>query len=156
MDARHVATLPARPDGLPEWEDLLVRYEIMARALRVTLEEVERQPAAAAETLRRIVRDEAEFADWLLRARGNGERDRPPAIPADEADPIALADRFTSLRARNFAMLQRRGVDVWEWSGPLDGAGTVTAHQLVSALVGSDAAALAELRHGLRLGAAAC
>lgn len=156
MELRQAASLPARPAGLPEWEDLLVRYEIMARALRVTLEEVDRQPGAAAETLRRMVRREAEFSGWLARARGDAEPGPTGPGAEEQTDPAALADRFASLRARNFAMLQRRGVDVWEWSGPLAGAGTVTAHQLVSALVGSDAVALAELRRGLRLGVAAC
>lgn len=155
MNGSDLAAVAARPDGLPEWEDLLVRFEVMGRALRVTLEEARHEQDASAAVLRRIIRDETEVADWLCRARGHGDTPLPAPVARSD-DPRDLADIFTSLRARNFAMLQRRGVDVWDWAGPIAGAGVVTAHQLVAALVGSDAAALAELRQGLRLGAAGC
>ena len=49
------------------------------------------------------------------------------------------------MRARNFAMVQRRGVDVWEWAGELDGV-RVTVYQLLSWLMRRDAEALAALR----------
>lgn len=159
MERSVVAALTPRPEGLPEWEDLLVRFEIMGRALRVTLEEAGQEPARAAAILRGMVRDEAEFAGWLQRARGyDAETDAAAAANQNgaPANPRALADRFTSLRARNFAMLQRRGVDVWEWSGPLGEGEVVTAYQMVTARVRGDAAALEALREGLRLGAAAC
>ena len=31
--------LPARPESVADWEDLLVRFEIMPRVVRVTLED---------------------------------------------------------------------------------------------------------------------
>lgn len=158
-DASSVSAFPARPGGLQEWEDLLVRFEIMARVLRVTLEDAEREPAVAMRVLRRIIRDEADLSTWLHHARAPGEPPSP-APPGGEAaeteDSRALVDRFISLRSRNFAMLQRRGVEVWEWAAPVRGAGVVTAYQMVTARVRGDAAALRELREGLRLGAAAC
>lgn len=166
MDPQQTALLPARPDSLPGWEDLLVRFEIMPRALRVTLEEAGRDPSTAAKILRRILESEALFSAWIEAASPGGSPPDGPGDPREElprppgaggtSDPRALADRFGSLRSRNFAMLQRRGVDVWEWTAALDGAGPVTAYQMVSALVREDAAALRELREGLRLGAAAC
>jgi hypothetical protein len=157
MDPVQTASLPARPAALPEWEDLLVRFEIMPRALRVTLEEAGRDPVGAAGILRRMVVSETLFSHWIERASPGGAvtEDRP-SDSARSGDLPALADRFASLRSRNFAMLQRRGIDVWEWAAPLEGAGLVTAHQMVASLVLDDAAALRALREGARLGAAAC
>ena len=158
MDAARIAALPPRPADLPEWEDLLVRFEIMARALRVTLEEADGGGAAAAGVLRRIVREDAELASWLHGA-STGEVARgasEPPLPPEPDDPRGLADRFASLRARNFAMLQRRGIEVWEWTAPFGEAGPVTAHQMVTGRVAADAEALRELREGIRPGAAAC
>lgn len=157
MDPVQTASLPARPAALPEWEDLLVRFEIMPRALRVTLEEAGRDRVRAAGILRRMVGSEALFSGWIERASpGGAAMEERPVEPARTGDAPALADRFASLRARNFAMLQRRGIDVWEWTAPLEGAGPVTAHQMVASLVLDDAAALRALREGARLGAPAC
>lgn len=156
MDPRTIAALPARPDEIPEWEDLLVRFEILPRVLRVTLEEAARTRSDSAGILRRMLETESAAAAWIDAASpgGAGGGDWRGA-PADD-DPQALADRIGSLRARNFAMLQRRGIDVWEWTAPLGQAGPVTAYQVVAALVRDDAAALEAIRNGSRLGAAAC
>lgn len=158
MDASRIAALPRRPAGLPEWEDLLVRFEIMARALRVTLEEADGGGEGAVGVLRRIVRDDAELASWLHGAStGHATETASEApLPPEPDDPRGLADRFASLRARNFAMLQRRGIGVWEWTAPFGGAEPVTAYQMVTARVAADAEALRELREGIRPGAAAC
>lgn len=158
MDRSRIADLPRLPAEIPEWEDLLVRFEIMARALRVTMEEARLSAAAAAPILRRILREEAELAAWLHRATtGEEPHEASPAHQnAAGDDPRRLADRFASLRARNFAMLQRRGIDVWEWSAPLGDAGPVTAYQMVTGLVQADAEALRDLRDGIRVGAATC
>jgi hypothetical protein len=79
--------------------------------------------------------------------------DRAGAPAAVEEGPLSAADiarRFASLRARTFAMVQRRGLEVWEWSAPLDGSQPVTVHQLLQWLVYCDGRLLAELREASR------
>ena len=159
MDARWIVSLPAAPPSVVEWEDLLVRMEVMTRALAVTLEEAPADRAGAAELLRGLVDREAGVGEWLqaaAEARG-GPVPTPGPVGSDaqREDPEWLAGRFVSLRARNFAMLQRRGLEVWEWVAEHQGA-PVTAYQMVTALVRSDAAALEALREGRRLGQGAC
>jgi hypothetical protein len=161
MDARHVGSLPARPPSVAEWEELLLRMEIMPRALRITLEETGRDPDAAAELLRGVVEREVRVSAWLTAASepAGGEPGPGPEVGdtgAQTRDPRWLAERFASLRARNFAMLQRRGLNVWDWVAPLEDDGTVTAHQVVTALVQLDTAALGTLRGGASLGSGAC
>lgn len=142
-------------DSLPAWEDLLVRFEIMPRVLRVTLEEAGGGGGAAAEILRRLIAREDELSVWIREASAaGGEAVR--AAPTPAGDVRELADRFASLRARNFAMLQRRGVEVWAWSAPLATGAQTTALQMVGDWVGSDAEALRALRGGVQLGVAAC
>jgi hypothetical protein len=87
---------------------------------------------------------------WLEEA-AFGSAESPIAAMDAGGDARWLADRFAAVRARNFAMVQRRGVDVWEWAGELDGL-RVTVYQLLSWLMRSDAALLAALR-GPRLAA---
>lgn len=145
------AGLPPHPPSVAEWEDLLLRMEIMPRVVRVTLEEVP-SGAVVLATLREMVERDALLGGWLHRASGLPD-EAPPA--AASGDARALAERFASLRARNFAMLQRRGLEVWEWVAEHQGA-PVTAYQMVTALVRSDAAALEALREGRRLGQGAC
>jgi hypothetical protein len=145
----------SKADSLPAWEDLLVRFEIMPRVLRVTLEEAGGTGGAAAEILRRLIAGEDELSAWIREASAAGG-DAGGAAPAAAGDVQELADRFASLRARNFAMLQRRGVEVWEWSAPLATGERTTALQMVSDRVGSDAEALRALRNGVQLGVAGC
>jgi hypothetical protein len=143
MAPEELALLPARPPAVAEWEDLLVRLEIMPRALRGTLEDSRRDEDALRETLEELLDRELRVGRWLERAAfGDAE-----SAPAGAAAPDVrwLEDRFAAARARNFAMVQRRGVDVWAWAGELDGT-RVTVYQLLSGLMRADAAALAALR----------
>lgn len=138
-----IAGMPERPAEIAEWEDLLVRIEIMPRALRGALEEPgvgDEEPSAAVEAL---LERELRVGRWLeVAAFGNAEQ---PSVRPPERDSRSLAERFAAARARNFAMVQRRGVDVWSWAGEIDGT-TVTVFQLLSWLVRSDAEVLAAIR----------
>jgi hypothetical protein len=142
MAPEEIAGLAATPAAVAEWEDLLVRLEIMPRALRAALEDAGGGDADLTATLRALLARERRVGRWLeVAAFGSAEKD----LPAPDGDARWLAERFEAVRARNFAMVQRRGVDVWAWAGEFDGA-AVTVNQLLSWLVRSDAAVLAALR----------
>lgn len=156
MGAESPATLPAVPPSVAEWEDLLLRMEIMQRVLRNTLEAVPAGDADAAEELESLVAREALVGEWLEGVSGVGAGGSRGAGAAGRDAPGALADRFVSLRARNFAMLQRRGLEVWRWTAPLAGFGEVSAYQVVGWLVARDVRSLAALRARSGTGTAAC
>ena len=67
----------------------------------------------------------------------------PPRASAPGGPP---AEQFVRTRSRNFAMVQRRGIEVWDWGAA---AGTVTrasVFQVLTRLAQSDVEALARLR----------
>jgi hypothetical protein len=133
------------PVDVADWEDLLVRIEIMPRALKGALEDAAGQ-GRSLPILRDLLAREVEAGEWLERvATGEAGDASRRAAAAGAGDATWLADRFAAVRSRNFAMLQRRGVDVWEWAGELDGR-AVTVYQLLSSLLRADAEALAALR----------
>jgi hypothetical protein len=154
MPASSPAALPAVPPSVAEWEDLLLRMEIMQRVLRNTLETVADGDPAAREVLEALVAREARVGEWL--DAFSGGPGRAPRDAGGAAGPGALADRFGSLRARNFAMLQRRGLEVWRWTADLPGHGEVSAFQVVTWLVAHDVRALAALRGRSETGMGAC
>jgi hypothetical protein len=135
------------PPSEVEWEDLLLRVDIGARAVRVALEDAT-DPHAAAAPLRDAIAEEA-FLQGMLEAMAEGrEPDAGDANAASEAgdDAATLARRFATLRARSFAMVQRRGLGVWGWrlsGGPWPGA---TAYQLLQAAAARDGRTLAAVR----------
>lgn len=143
--------LPALPPSEVEWEDVLLRMEIMQRVLRNTLEDVPEDDAYGTELLSDLVDRERRAGRWLEAvSTGAGPRGPDGAAPAAEGEgrpgTHALADRFVGLRARNFAMLQRRGLEVWRWTAEFEGYGPISAYQLVTWLVAEDVRALALLR----------
>jgi hypothetical protein len=152
-----LARLPERPPSEVEWEDLLFRLELMLRAIRVVLEEI---PQAGSRSGRDGILHEmvgrerfvARFLEEAAAPTGAVEGSAGGAAAAGE-DPVRL---FLRLRARNFAMVQRRGIDVWNWSGGADDAGRATVYQVLSHLAAGDVAALAELRSHTRAGADSC
>ena len=147
MTSEALAGLPPRPPSVAEWEDLLVRFEIMPRALRAALDAPAAGRERVAATLRELLSREREVGRWLETAAGWTPSESSAPAPADaELDPRELADRFAGVRARNFAMLQRRGVDVWEWSGVTRDGAPATVYQLLSWMLRADALALAALR----------
>lgn len=167
MRPEEIAALPAVPASVGEWEDLLVRLEIVPRVVRNSIEEVT-DVATAAAALAAAVTRERSVGAWLEAAAGialESRRHGDEASAAATTDLYHLALRFASLRARTFAMVQRRGLEVWGWEHPLHdpsaGAeatarGSATAHQLLLALARSDGALLAALREATRARQAAC
>jgi hypothetical protein len=153
---------PARPPGIAEWEEALLRMEIAARALRIPLDAGAGRDAAAAAALRERVRAERRTAALLL-AMADG-REEPEAIDPEPAGAAGEVERaaidwlrdFERLRSRNFAMLQRRGLGVWDWGVRVDGATRVTAYQLLLGVLAEDAAVLGALRAAARTPGAAC
>ena len=139
--------LAAMPPSVAEWEDLLLRMEVMQRVLRNTLEEVPAGDSRATEVMEALVHRESEMGAWLERVSGVGRGgSRPAAEDSGDRGLRALADHFVSCRARNFAMLQRRGLEVWRWTGDFSDHGTVSAFQVITWLVAQDVRALAALR----------
>lgn len=129
-----------RPDSVGEWEDLLVRLEIVPRVARNAVEDV-RDAAAARQVLNEAVERERE-AGRLLEAAAGIERGAPGEEMQEDDDPLGRVRRFAGLRARTFAMVQRRGLDVWDWR--VEGDGTV--YQLLRWLAEHDASLLTRLR----------
>ena len=173
MDIETLQKLAELPESEVEWEDLLLRMEIMSRVVRVEMENV-----AADEVhpiLLELVEREKAVQGLLEEAAGipsNGSENpsadgspgkSEPAAPghdgvalssgivgtsadADSPSIEAPVDHFVRLRARNFAMLQRRGIEVWKWRvHPIPGSGA-TVFQLLSFLVARDVESLRLLR----------
>lgn len=143
MDPEILRGFPARPPSEVEWEDLLVRLEIMPRALRVLAEEMPLDRPPATTLLAGLAGREAAAMAFLETAAGIAPDDGFSAQGiALHEDPM---DRFVRFRSRNFAMVQRRGIDVWEWSFRMQDE-EVTVHQLLSFLIHGDVVSLADLR----------
>jgi hypothetical protein len=158
--------LPAKPPGIAEWEDLLVRVELGPRAMRIVLEGADpprltaardRHGRSAVDHLSHLARREAEMADLLEAMRtgrwpatgssGPSERgDRDDASQGAERELRRYAER----RARNFANAQRRGLEVWEWRAEHPALGTVSAYQLFGYLAAHDGRHLAAIRSLVR------
>jgi len=155
------AAYPAEPVDIAEWEDLLVRFEIMPRALRNTLERVAAEGAAREALLKLLAREEWAVETFGALREGNAAS-APPAETEVATDPGGdledLAVRIAQRRAKNFAQVQRRGLEVWGWSAMLGEHEKVTTFQLLRWLVAGDVAALAALRGAARAdsGAGAC
>jgi hypothetical protein len=150
-------TLPARPPSEVEWEDLLVRLEIMPRALRVAIEDAPADAPALSRALRDGVRAEAALQAMLESMVEGREYQEDADRDAAEmpGDAQALLAEYGRLRTRSFVMVQRRGLNVWDWQvrgGPFSGA---TAYQLFQAAAQTDGALLAAVRAAGREGAAA-
>lgn len=148
-----IRALPRRPESVVEWEELLIRLEIVPRVVRSTVEEVV-DPGVAVELLVHAGERERQIGRWLEAAAGldGAGGARGPS----GRDVRSLGLHFASLRARTFAMVQRRGLDVWEWEGPLGGEGSVTVHQLLCWLAEQDAALLSGLRRAAGAGSVEC
>lgn len=137
-----VVGYPERPESEVEWEDLLLRLEIAPRVARNEVEDPG-DAGLAAQALAEAVLREAEVGRLLEAAAG---------LPAgggagmgESDDAVALVHRFASLRARTFAMVQRRGLEVWEWRVRSE-AGEASVHQILRWLVDQDGELLARLR----------
>jgi hypothetical protein len=169
MTADPFAAFPAMPPGIAEWEELLVRLELAPRAVRIALDSVQselwmegRDPQGwnVAAHLAHLAQREEEAADWLNALRDAGEL-RPWSWRSAEALVVEVGtgavDRdlrhFTERRARNFAAVQRRGIEVWNWRAVHPEYGAVALFQLLAYLVEHDGRHLKRLRAALRRGA---
>ena len=149
-------TLPARPPSEVEWEDLLVRVEIAPRALRVAVEDAPAGHPGVEEALGMGVMGEMALQE-MVAAMVDGR-----ALPQETPDAgfsfhgaAELVAEYARLRHRSFVMVQRRGIDVWDWrvrGGAYDGA---TAYQLFQAAAQTDGTLLAAIRGAARGGAPA-
>jgi hypothetical protein len=149
---------PPVPASEVEWEELLVRYELGPRALRVALESLDGDAAApeiVGDLLRALVLHEGQAAALLAAMRDGRPVSTEPRVVMLSADPQAIYQRYAELRGRNFAAVQRRGLEVWRWQADAPHAGPVTVHQLIAASTAFDGETLAGVRQALR-GAAAC
>jgi hypothetical protein len=152
--AEALRDLPPRPPSEVEWEDLLVRLELMPKALRILLEEPGPELAAIRPLVEGLARKEGWLGEYLQSASGeDGFREAGRVEPADGA---AAAELFVRLRARNFAMLQRRGLVVWDWGGSAPDGTPATAYQVLSRTVRNDVESLAAIREALKGGAIEC
>lgn len=137
---------PAVPDSEVEWEDLLYRLELMLKGLPIALEQID-QPEQAVEVVRDLVDREAEVAAFLRNACLDEPVDGAFAIDAEaQGDLKRMAAEFLRLRARVFAIVQRRGIEVWSWKGSLASGHRGTIYRVLRHLQQSDTRALAALR----------
>jgi hypothetical protein len=140
---------PAAPPSEVEWEELLVRYELTPRALRAALEDAELDGDTGervGELLRALVVNELRATELFAAMRDARPVLQEPRTEVMAPDPRAAYERFAALRGRNFAAVQRRGLEVWGWNAEAPGEGTVTAHQLILASTALDAQTLAGVR----------
>jgi hypothetical protein len=138
-------TLPARPPSEVEWEDLLVRLEIMPRALRVAIEDAPAGHPGVVQALRTGVAAEAAL-QRMLEAMVDGCEVSDGGVEGMDGDAAGLLAEYARLRTRSFVMVQRRGLNVWDWQvrgGPCRGA---TAYQLFQAAAQMDGMLLAAVR----------
>jgi len=149
---------PPHPAHVADWEDLLVRLEIAPRALRVTLEDAPAGDPEVRALVARAAAGERAFQRAMEAMQAGAPLpDAAPRPEEEEGDARSLAEAFSSLRMRTFAMAQRRGVDVWAWQAADAEGRTLTVYQLFTRMVREDARLLAALRERVRApGGAAC
>lgn len=144
------------PPSEVEWEELLVRYELGPRALRAALDDVgDDAETAVGDLLRGLVLNELQAAALFAAMRDGRPLPAEPRMEMVASTPRAAYERYSELRGRNFATVQRRGIEVWAWRAEAPLGGTVTAHQLVLVSTALDGETLAGIRLALR-GAGAC
>jgi hypothetical protein len=142
---------PERPPSEVEWEELLVKYEITPRALRLAAEDAGPERAGGiVGPLEALLANEVLTASLLDEMSARAEGREPPASGTHEDrggadDAGQLVARITALRGRNFAGVQRRGISVWEWAAERDGT-TVTPYRLLLSSVALDRDVLARVR----------
>lgn len=138
--------LPARPPSEVEWEELLVRLEIAPRALRIAVDEAPADDPAVRDALLTGL-----MAELVLQATVEAMvegREAPDGAGMEDAraDAGELLGRFAQLRARTFAMVQRRGLNVWEWTARGGAWPGATAYQVLQAAARSDGRLLDAVR----------
>jgi hypothetical protein len=153
--------LDARPADIAEWEDLLVRLELGPLALRSTLETVPAGDAGVRAQLAALLVTEqwaVEAIGALRDGRRVSARPAPDAVPADAdgLDADSLSHRYAALRRKNFAQVQRRGLEVWDWRSERAEGGMISVFGLLALLIDEDVRALAAIRARRSGGGAPC
>ena len=141
--------LPERPPSEVEWEDLLVKLDIAPRAVRAAVEDAA-PGAAVLRALADAVAREAWFAEALARLSA-GETlpaENASGEPDEGASAAILLDTLDRARGRNYAQVQRRGLEVWDWRAPTSGGGEMTGYQLLQHMQRCDGQTIARLRRG--------
>lgn len=121
MQPDDIATYPATPPGIAEWEDLLVRVELMPRALRTTLERA--RPSDSQVPI--LLSEMLAFEEWVRPAlHALRDSDTIPEFPDAYGYSVvglngtalleSMFDHLSSLRTKNFVQVQRRGIDAGE------------------------------------------
>src|SRR5690606_9470954 len=85
MEAERILAHPPHPPSEVEWEDLLLRLEVMTKAIRIAAEEPT-DGVDAPEVVRALVGREVAARDFLERAAG--EPSSAPAEPTPGSGPI--------------------------------------------------------------------
>jgi len=147
IDPGDFARFPERPPSEVEWEELLVKYEIAPRAVRLAVGDAPGDGVALLGPLSLLLAWELWTAEALAAMRDGRALagDGAGVESAAEAGARGLVDGYAAARARNFAMLQRRGIDVWDWAVD-DGGTRITPYRLLQAAVAGDGRALAAVR----------
>lgn len=156
--AESLLSFPPRPASEFEWEDLLVRIEMMPRVLRVAMEDVSPDDPEIRSLVGELVDQEIWTFRFLEEAAAHAEgwavdSSSTAHVPAPLDDDGVR--RFERLRAKNFAILQRRGIAVWEWRPTSGEDSGPTVHQLLAHLAECDVATLGRIRTAVR-GSDAC
>lgn len=146
--------VPARPPSEVEWEDLLVRLDVAPRALRVAVDDAPTPGAALVRVLQLAVAREAWWGERIADLReGRPVPAMPsfaPVTPPEGTEPAQAARElcwaFETARRRNFAQVQRRGVEVWGWESPREEGGALSIHQALWQMARADVETLAMLR----------
>jgi len=147
MDPRD---FPERPPSEVEWEELLVKLDIAGRAFRVAVDDAADSPELADLVARAAIAEawwgqrlddlrqgepfslKAGFGPWTIDGR-------PPTTRE-------ALDELVRHRTRNFAKLQRRGLEVWDWRSRLVEGYEITSYQFAQLRAHADAAFLQQVR----------
>ncbi|MQA90656.1 MAG: hypothetical protein GEU90_10535 [Gemmatimonas sp.] len=154
MNPDSVLCYSPRPESEVEWEDLLVRLEVMPRALSLLLEDRDSTGGQSTDLLESLL--EAELFTCFFLAQAASLPVTPVGDPANRSPATDSVDRFVRLRARNFAIVQRRGIDVWLWKAEVGDGVSATVYQVLRALAERDSTVLAGVRGLTDTGAGGC
>lgn len=155
MDPDLLSRVPAQPPSIAEWEDLLVRLDIAPRAVRVAVDDIAHpgeevlrvlQLAAAREVWYSAVIENLRLGQSFSLNVGFGPITFGEEGKEREGSALDLCRAFEATRTRNFAQVQRRGVEVWKWEAPVTGGRTMTVYQMLTMVAQADAETLAMIR----------
>jgi hypothetical protein len=151
--AAEISALPAEPPSEVEWEELLVRVEVAPRALRLAVDDAPDATPGVRDALRHAFLWEARLQAVLASmAAVSPPPDAQKAVGDGEADLAGVVREVARLRARSFAMVQRRGLEVWRWRAAGGAFAGATAYQLLAATVQHDRRTLDAVRTAAREG----